>query len=216
MTANKQELEFVHNDLYGVALKMSAKFVGKRDIRPLLHYAYHRADGDIIATDSHRLIHIKNMHGYKEDFLINPKNFSFAKGNYMETDKISNKDEHTKSITLNKEHIKLWMQIFKSINQTMKVMKMHIKNVRINFKDDHVEVELKSQEMIMKLPIKEYAKIDKLDRIAFNAEYLKDALEAHYKLESEEVTFYFNGELRPIILDDNKQVKTLILPVRTY
>ncbi|NRG47878.1 hypothetical protein HRF87_24460 [Bacillus sp. CRN 9] len=53
------------------------------------------------------------------------------------------------------------------------------------------------------------------DRISFCAEYMRDALEAHFKLNSENLNMWFAGAFRSFILDDDKQVKTFILPVRS-
>ncbi|WP_156290750.1 hypothetical protein [Oceanobacillus salinisoli] len=212
----KIDFEFVHDEFYGIALEVSKKFIQKGDTRPLLNYTQHRSNGDLVATDSHRLIHIKDIHGFKEDFLVSPKTFMFAKGKFPETDKISSRENHKKSIVLDKVKIKLWLQIFKSINQTMKIMKDYNKVVRFNFNEESVEVELKELGIIMQLPTNEYTKIKDLDVISYNPEYLRDALEAHFKLNSEELTIYFRGNMTPFILDDNERVRTLILPVRTY
>lgn len=214
--AKKVDFEFVHDELYGTALEVSKKFISNHDMRPILNYAQHRANGDLVATDSHRLIHIKNIHGFKEEYLVNPKTHMFAKGKYPDVDKVSGRDDHEKSIVLDKVKIKLWLQIFKSINQTMKIMKDYNKIVRFNFKEESVEVELKGHGIVMLLPTKEYIKLDKLGVISINPEYLRDALEAYFKLNSEELTIYFRGEMTPIILDDNKRVKTIVLPVRTF
>jgi DNA polymerase III sliding clamp (beta) subunit (PCNA family) len=65
------------------------------------------------------------------------------------------------------------------------------------------------------LPVSSLVK-PKFEKISFSSEYMRDALEAHFKLNSEQLNIYFNGEIKPIVLDDEVQVKTLILPVRTY
>jgi hypothetical protein len=45
---------------------------------------------------------------------------------------------------------------------------------------------------------------------------MRDALEAHFKLNSEQLNIYFLTRMTPIILDDESLVKTAVLPVRIY
>lgn len=211
----KTDFEFVHDELYGTALEVSKKFISRNDMRPVLNYALHSDDGSIYATDSHRLIHIKDIHGFKEEFLVSPKTLMFAKGKYPEINQLIEIDNHEKSISLNKQQIKLWLQVLKSINQMIRVMKDYSKVARFNFEDDSLSVEIPSQKVVMQLPTDQYEKIQDLNNISFNPEYLRDALEAHFKLNSEELSIYFRGSMRPFALDDGKRVKTIILPVRT-
>lgn len=65
------------------------------------------------------------------------------------------------------------------------------------------------------LPTTELVKPD-FDKITFSVEMMRDALEAHFKLNSELINIYFHGQMRPIIMNDESIVKTIILPVRTY
>lgn len=52
-------------------------------------------------------------------------------------------------------------------------------------------------------------------KISFSAKYMMEALRS---FDSEEVTIYFNGEIKPIIIkeDDNGDLLQLILPIKTY
>ncbi len=52
-------------------------------------------------------------------------------------------------------------------------------------------------------------------KISFSAKYMMEALRS---FNSEEVTIYFNGEIKPIIIkeDDNGDLLQLILPIKTY
>jgi hypothetical protein len=209
--------EYVHHDLYGVALEVAKKFVSKSDERPILKYTFHAANGDLIATDTHRLIHIKGIHGFKEDFLVNPKNYMFAKGNYFDTEKVSSADGYEKSIVLKKYHIKLWLHVFKSIEKIKKEIKDGSKTVKMELKENEIFISSDAFNDVLKMqvPFDEYEKPN-FDSILFNPEYMKDALEAHFKLNSNELTIYFKGQFVPIILDDGVMVKTLVLPHRAY
>lgn len=215
----KLELEFVHKDLYGTALEVVKKFVAQELTRPILTYALHAKNGDVLATNSHKAILIKNIHGFETDYLVNPKSYMFAKGDYPDLYKVIDKEKHTLSITLNKEQLKLWLQLFKSINQTLKMMKVNRnKLVTMNFKENHVEVDVKVDPENMfstKLPSSELILPD-FNKISFSAEIMRDALEAHFKLNSDKLNIYFYGEMRPIILDDEEIVRTVVLPIRQY
>ncbi|MDF2859618.1 MAG: hypothetical protein K0Q87_5469, partial [Neobacillus sp.] len=91
MTGNIGEIEFIHKDQYGIALEVAKKFANKNDNRPIINYVFHAANGDMIATDSHRMICIKEMHGFEKDYLIHPSTFMVAKGKYPETKKLIEK-----------------------------------------------------------------------------------------------------------------------------
>lgn len=212
-----KSIEYIHGDLYGIALEVTKKWVSKSETRPVLTYTRHQINGTMTATDSHRLIEIKGMHGFEDDILINPKTFVAATGTYPDTSALTDESKSKAVIALTKDQIKLWLQLFKSIGQTFKVMKFdRNKLVKMAFSEStsKVTVELPGKEVEFSLP----GIIDKPEfkEISFNAEYMRDLLEAHYKLQSDELIFYMSSPMRPIIADNDKNVKTLILPVRVY
>lgn len=214
----KTSFEFIHKDSYSTALEVTKKFVNRAESRPILNYVLHSANGDMLATDSHHLIHIRNMHGFEKDYLINPHHYMVAKGEYPDTTKLTERtDKHKSIIRLNQDQIKLWLQLFKSINQTLKVLKDKYKVIILSFPEssDEVIIEMKNHGIKMNLPCTRNS-TEQHERISFSAEFMRDALEAHFKLNSEKLNMWFAGAHRPFILDDDKQVKTLILPVRTY
>jgi DNA polymerase III sliding clamp (beta) subunit (PCNA family) len=218
MDRNIQSLEFIHKDSYGTALEVARKFVNKGETRPILNYVFHAANGDMIATDSHRLIHIKDMHGFEKDYLINPNHYMVAKGKFPDTEKlIQRTDQYKGMVVLTKEQIRLWLQLFKSINQTLKVLKDRGKIVSMSFPDTSEEVDISMKHHGIKISLPCTRPIDeKQERITFSAEYMRDALEAHSKLNSETLTIWLASPFQQMILDDDYLVKTLILPVRTY
>lgn len=207
-------IEYVHGDLYSTALEVASKFVSKFESRPMLTFAQHTENGDIFATDSHRLIQIRGIHSFKEEYLVHPKNFTFAKGDYPDLERLTGRENHEKVISLSKEHIRLWLQLFKSMNQTLRIMKDQRGIAKMHFKEKHIEIELSVHKIFIQLPHETYQKPE-IDIISFNVEYVRDALEAHFKLDSEQLNFYFSGNMRPFIMDDDEAVMTLVLPVRT-
>ncbi|MEE3950739.1 hypothetical protein [Peribacillus frigoritolerans] len=219
-TANKFEVNFIHKDSYGTALEVVKKFVGQTFTRPILTYAFHAANGDVMATDSHRAIHIKDVHGFEKDYLVQPKSYMFATGSYPDLCTVMNKEKHALAITLNKNQIKLWLQLFKSMNNTLKVMKSSIRNkvVTFNFTENGViaEVKIDAENTFETILPTQAFEVPNFKKISFSAEYMRDALEAHFKLNSEQLKMYFLTKMTPIILDDEAQVKTIILPVRNY
>lgn len=215
--AQAKAIEFIHGDLYGTALAVTKKWVARSEMRPVLNYVRHQINGSMVATDSHRLIEIRNMHGFGDEILINPKTFVAAEGTFPDTSKLSTLEGSKAVIVLTKDQIKLWLQLFKSINQTMKVMKLsRNKHVTFEFseKETHVDVALPTDGVKFSLP----GIIDKpaFDKIAVSSEYIRDAMEAHFKMQSEQLTIYMSSPMKPIIMDDDNHVRTLILPVRVY
>lgn len=220
MINSNVQFEFVHKDLYGIGIEVVRKFVAQGQSRPILTYALHDKNGDVLATNSHKAIHIKGIHGFKEDYLVNPKNYMFARGAYPDIYKVIGSEGYEKSISLNKEQIKLWLQLFKSFNNTLKMMKSsnRDKTAKMRFLDNSMIIEIMvDSENSFKtvLPTTELVNPE-FDKITIPVESMRDALEAHFKLNSEKLNIYFRGQMRPIILDDEVQVKTIILPVRTY
>jgi hypothetical protein len=213
------DFEFIHKDLYGVAIEVVKKFVAEGTNRPILTYAFHDKNGDLLATNSHKAIIIKDIHGFKDDYLVNPKNYMFAKGIFPDLYSVIDGASHKKYISLNKYQIKLWLQIFKSINNTLKMMKSRItRTVKMRFIEGNVVIEVNvDPENSFKtvMPAAELT-IPDFENIVFSAEMMRDALEAHFKLNSDILNVYFHGQMRPIILNDESQVKTVVLPVRTY
>lgn len=213
---SKTNFEFVHDELYGKALDASSKFISTSILRPVLNYALHKENGELIATDSHKLIQVKGIHGFKEEYLVSPKTAMFAKGEFPDLGNVLNKENHAQVVKINKEQIKLWLQIFKSINQILRTMKDRTNEVLLRFEDKTMNAYIKMQDVSINLPVEEYKKLEGLDQIMFRPEYLRDSLEAHQKLNSESLMIYFRSNIRPMIMDDGEKVTTVVLPLRTY
>lgn len=215
-TQTKNSIEFVHGDLYGVALEVSKKFVAKTETRPILNYVNHGVDGSIIATDSHRILRVNGIHGFKENYLVNPKTFNMAKGQYPDVEKLFNKDDYILNFSLNKDQIKMWLQMFKSVNQMMKTLKIRYETVTLHFGEGDIKFTYHGQEgMNFSLPVENYIKPE-FEKIAFQASYMRDAMEVHQKLNSEKVDFFFRSSIRTFFLEYDKKNIVGLLPVRVY
>ncbi|PAD70867.1 hypothetical protein CHH83_01315 [Bacillus sp. 7586-K] len=208
------QLEMIHSPKYTTAFQLTKRFVGKNAGRVVLTFALHKSDGTLIATDSHKLLRIKNIHGFKEEYLINPRTFEAAKGQYPDTDKLI--PENAEMVfRLDQEQIKTWLKIHKSLKQ-MAVGTRETALTKLIMKQNSFEFEDKLSGITYKLPANEYKFDPKTENITFNTEYLSDALEVHHKLNSTEVFIKLKGTMRPFNVTDGNDIDALVLPVRTY
>ena len=212
-------LNFLHGDKYSVALQLAAKFTANKadHRRPILHYVNHSSDGIMEVTDSVRAIRFHNIHGFDKNYLIHPKTFNIALGKYPDLEPLVNADEHDLVVTLSKEQIHLWYQLFRSINNTFKTVKTggrtdRDKTVSLFFKKDGVKVRLNDLKVDMELPAT--VNLVGATSVAMNAEYLRDAMEVFSKMESNEVKIKTKGAFRIVHLEDDKQTEVIVLPIR--
>lgn len=206
-------MEFIHTDKYGQAFKIAEKFVSSHKHRPVLTYINHVSDGTMFATDSHVAIKIKDIHGFKEDYLVNPHTIDFAKGNYPDVDRIIKLPETDFTIKLNKEQIRIWLQMHRSLNQVIKQSYKGRNYVTLEFNEViNLKIDDKN-EITVNLPYEDYNKPEELKNISYNVAYMRDCLEAHTVMESESVEITVNG-MKPIFLDNKVDVVSLVLPVR--
>ncbi|BAR82268.1 ABC-type proline/glycine betaine transport systems, ATPase components [Bacillus thuringiensis serovar tolworthi] len=206
-------MEMLHNEKYGVALQLAKKFVGKSAMRMTLMFVQHSADGTMVATDSHRLCRIKNIHGFDKDYLVNPLTFEVATGDYPKVDKVMPSFEKA-TISLNEEQIKLWLQIHKSLNQIAKATKAG-KTVTLRMSENGFEIELDGTEVKMTAPCELY-EFQNVPYVVYSIEYVRDALEMHEKLGTKALFIQIASATQPILLTDNMRLETMVLPVRRH
>jgi hypothetical protein len=210
----EKQFEWIHSDKYPAAIEVAKRFVGKSLNRMVLTLIQHKEDGSIAVTDSHRALFVKNIHGFKEEYLINPLSLEFAKGQYPDTSKLVPEDATT-VIRLNEEQLKIWLQMYKSMNQLTKMKNMN-PVIYLKMNEEGFSFLVKGTDITFTLPAEEYEFSEDVKQIAYNPLYLRDSLEAHVKLGSKSVDIKIKGQLRPFVLDNNNDVQALILPVRTY
>lgn len=207
-------MELIHSDKYASALSLCKKFVSKQNFRILLTFVNHLANGNMVATDSHRMIILKNMHGYKEDTLVNPYSFEVAKGGtYPDTKRIVPEIEDT-HILLDVAQVEVWFSMFSALTKTLKSLKRKNSVVALQFQDSRFEFKTEIDNVIFTLPKTEYQKPKDIDVIFFNAQYMRDALEAHTLMKSQAVSFKFKSQYMPFLIDNEEDVQALVLPVR--
>lgn len=207
------KLEQIHSYKYADAIKVAQRFTSKNTNRLALQLINHKSNGDLIATDSHQLLLVKGVHGFKEDFLVNAKSLEFAKGEYPDHTHVF-KADYKVEIQLNVHQISMWLQMFKSMNQMSK--KKDVKNVIKMKLDTEISFELDNHDVKFSLPYEEYKGHERIPSIKFQAELMRNAFEAVEKLKSKEVTIYLSAQMAPILLDNGVDVQSIVLPVRSY
>jgi len=212
----RKSLNFIHKDNYGEAMKVAKKFTDKGTFRPILQFVLHDKNKSIYATDSHRAIQIKDIHGFDKDYLVHPNTLEFATGNYPEIDDKINFSGGEKVITLTKEQIGIWLQMHRSLNQVIRQSYKGREHVSIEFKEN-IQLKINGEnEITINLPYEEYHRKEDVDVISYNVTYMRDCLEAHAKLGSNHVDLIIKSKMRPIAIDNGDNVRCLLLPVRIY
>lgn len=215
----RKSLDFIHKENYGKAMQVAKKFTNKGSMRPVLTFVNHEKDGSIHATDSHKAVFIKDIHGFDKDYLVHPNTLEFATGNYPDVKDIFEKAKGDSTIVLNKEQLSIWLQMHKSLNQLVRQNYSHREFVTLELKDELTLKIADQNEVAIKLPYEQYNNTlenDKLPRVSYNQAYMRDCLEAHAKLGSSYVEIVINHSFKPILLNGDAQVKSLLQTVRTY
>lgn len=208
------EFKLLHADLYGQALAVAKKFTSQVPVRPILNYVYHKSDGRMVATDTHKAVIINDIHGFDKDILINPYNQMAAIGKYPDVIGTLAKYENVKTIKLNKQQIKVWLQTMRSANQIFRATKAEDRFIRFKFENNSFSMELVGEGLEMILPCVEY-EYPGFEKILFDVEILRDCLEVHQKMNEEEVTIFTKMAMQPIKIIGEK-TETTALPIRTY
>ena len=213
----KEEIEIVGRERLTPAIDIAKKFVSKKDSRPALQHIALMANGDLQATDSHVAIILKDIHGYKDEILLNPKTLDLVRGyNFPDISRIASvKEDHVKAeITLNRLYIQSLidaLRFFKPQKGLINSVKIVITEEKILFEQFLTKIEVKNSEcwslkVVSEEPIK----------ISFNPKLLIDCLESYVKFsDSETITAYYHGSMRPLVFENNEMLMCA-LPLRTY
>ena len=216
---NKQsEIEVVGRERLTPAVEVAKKFVSTCMSRPSLTYLELKDNGEVRATDSHRMIILKDIHLYKETVLMNPKTLDLVKGlNYPDLRQLCKvHEEHIQSkLQITKEAAFKLIPALKFFSAKTKGTRNN--DTRINFADDNIELSCPDTEMVVKDLNLELDQIkDVSNLITMSNKYMIDALEAFVKFSSaESINIHHQGALRPFLMM-NDEMEMLILPIRTY
>lgn len=216
---NKQsEIEVVGRERLTPAVEVAKKFVSPSMSRPSLTYLELRDNGEVRATDSHRMIILKDIHLYKETILLNPKTLDLVKGlNYPDLRQLCKvHEEHVQAkFQITKETAFKLIPALKFFNTKTKDFRNN--DVRINFVGDNIELSCPDTELVVKdldIKLEQLKEISNL--LTVNTKYMIEALEAFVKFSSAEtINVHHQGALRPFLMT-NDEMEMLILPIRTY
>lgn len=212
-------INFIHADQYAKAIRIASKFTEKRTVRPTLIFVNHTKDGEIQATNSQKLIRIKDIHGFEENFLVHPTTLEFATGKYPDVNKTYEINKSDAIIELNKEQIDIWLQIHRSINQLVR-QSYKTGYVTLHFNKNGVQLMVGRDNVIqIQLPYKNFKEHDgmsDLTKIHYDQELFRDCLEAHSVLGTNKLEIRFSGFLNPVVLKGDSIVKTLFSPMKVY
>jgi hypothetical protein len=204
------DLNLIHNSMYPTALKFAKRFVSDNHYRMILQLVQHAEDGAILATDSARGIMIENMHGFNEEWLVNPHTLEFAKGKYPEFRKVFPDPKETPDLSLGATDIDKWVQLLKGL-RAMTKSKSEVLTFR--FIEDSLIAESKLG-LTIRLPFSGVNPSFADEQIVLNTIYLLDAMELFAAMKTDSVRIHFFGEYKPALFDGVNGVRVIILPVR--
>lgn len=147
----KNEIEVVGRERLTPAVEVAKKFVATGMSRPSLTYLELKDNGEVRATDSHRMIILKDIHLYKETILLNPKTLDLVKGlNYPDLRQLCKvHEEHVQAkFQITKETAFKLIPALKFFNTKTKDFRNN--DVRINFVGDNIELSCPDTELVVK------------------------------------------------------------------
>lgn len=201
-------------------VKHAKKFASKDNTRPVLCGVHYDKDGSAVMTDRYRLLRIKDAHNYGRTFTSDVKTGAEIDGTYPDTSKIfptEFKTEITLIETGKLTNVKDAIARVKLAVDTAKLSgdKSHV--ARLEYVGSSVTLSVTSDNPIVSFSAGISASISGPDEsIAFNAEYMLDALNVFKDARSQRVIIGLNGSMSPIVLrDEENGIDAIVLPIRT-
>jgi len=192
------------------AFKVIIKSVGST--RPILQ-CVHFEDGVATATDSHRMIRVKDMVPQGLNFNLNLADFSFEEGNYPEVNQLV-PTEFTAEFTIKASNLLSALPVIKVLD--LGVNRQSIISISV----DSDKVTLSSNSGILRSTQSISLAIDDFEgepiELYCATKYFADAITAVCTGQSFElIHFGFVNKLRPFVLSRNK-MDYLLTPVRVF
>lgn len=195
-------------------LKHLKRAVSQFDSRPILKCAHYDEDGSLAATDSHRMLYIKEFHAHGKTFNQDVRTMEIKEQQYPDINRLlPDKKESKTKVTISLEVL---LRVAKALNtQPNEILEMSIGENSIKFINYHDKMNYGQP-----MRIKVNARIDgEPMRIAFQAQYVIDACEFlldakdRYALDDVEITMY--TPVRPITMEIKEgKYLYLVTPVR--
>ena len=182
--------------------------------RAILQCVYYDEEGSIVATDSHRLLKVRNFHNYDKPFAINLDTAKLVEGNYPDTNRLMfSLDDAQFRIKVDIDDLARAIRAFGSPQYPY--LKMNIRN-------SGIEIASVQSAVTVRMRIEAKVENKKYDLLGFNGKYLLDALmftkDLIPKLEPKVVDMYLSDSaVRPFILaTKNTDYQYMITPTRVW
>lgn len=197
-------------------LKHLKRAVYERDTRPILQCVHYDADGSLVATDSHRLLCIKDFHDHKETFNQDIKTLEIKHDNYPDVSRLI-PDKKIANLKI-KVSLSVLLRVAKSLKtQTSEVIKLEIKQNEIILTNQNDEIYYGEP---VKVRIGAETEGEPMT-ISFLAKYIIEACE--FLLDAKEmyaldtVDIYLVSAIRPVVMEiEGGKYMYLVTPVRNF
>ncbi|MGM0217677.1 DNA polymerase III subunit beta [Enterococcus sp. AZ126] len=195
-------------------LKHLKRAVSQFESRPILKCAHYDKDGSLAATDSHRVLYIKNFHEHNKTFNQDVKTMEIKEEPYPDLKRLL-PDKKNKKTTVTVS-LEVLLRVAKALNtQANEIIEMDISDNVIKFINYHDKMNYGEP-----VQIKVNARVEGSPfRIAFQAQYIIDACEFlldakdRYVADDVEMTLY--SSVRPMTMEIKEgQYLYLVTPVR--
>ncbi|EQB4783580.1 DNA polymerase III subunit beta [Enterococcus faecalis] len=197
-------------------LKHLKRAVCNRETRPILQCVHYDSDGSLTATDSHRLLYIKDFHEHKETFNQDIKTLEIKHENYPDVSRLI-PDKNIANLKI-KVSLAVLLRVAKSLKtQTSEVIKLEIKQNEIILTNQNDEIYYGEP---VKVRIGAETEGEPMT-ISFLAKYIIEACE--FLLDAKEmyaldtVDIYLFSAIRPIVMEiEDGKYMYLVTPVRNF
>lgn len=198
------------------------------DSRPVLKGVYHKKNGELIVTDSHRLYELENSGLALDDVVVDPVTGAEIDGSYPDTSRLIPEDKDAKEVyTFNIDK-----EVVKRIDSLNKIANLedgdtdlpHFKGTSISMftlTGGAINNVLGKHRVVgfsYPLGIKQKT-VDHPVSVTVNSQFFYDAIKMFYDLYSLQkyneikLTLFVYSELRPVLLKF-EDLTALILPIR--
>lgn len=182
--------------------------------RPILKGVYHKSDGSLTITDSHRLYFAKNAHSNEVESVVNPKTGkAIEEGTYPETSRLLPLKSDAKFTA--RLSVKEASDAFAALQKVGDINGKGNAIIDVKPNDDR-ELIFSVNNSVMSAEYKAGNIIDgNLDKLTFNASYMNDALSMFKAVGVSDIEFRYYGAMRPFTIStEGDDLLALLLPIR--
>ncbi|MCO7175538.1 hypothetical protein ACFP7A_00905 [Sporolactobacillus kofuensis] len=204
---------------YTTFIKHASKVTkAANEARPTLKGIFHRTDGVLIATDSHRLYRAEGLYNGIQERLINPETGELIEGTYPDTDRLIPTNPKT---TFQIWHIGKISKITKILWEAARYPEDldksadNKKHVLLSFDSANGKIWLNTRgDRAIEASVQIGLSEEKID-LAVNAGYLFEAFDLFGDCGFDDLTVEYYGNMRPLVFKKDNLL-ALVLPVRAW